>query len=296
MFDTILLATDGSDGAAAATDHAIALAQQFEADLLALSVVDERGDTTDLGESDPTAVTLQERLQATARETVDGVADRAAGRDVRCETAVVEGVPHEAIRGFAADHGADLLVLGTHGHTGLDRVLLGSVAERVVRTSDVPVVTVRAADDGGPTPSTDYETILVPTDGSDRAAAALDAAVPVVERTGATLHLLHVVDVREAASRADYSPPEKVMERLRTAGEAAVDRLADRARTAGVEVVTHVEVGDPPTAIVAGAAEYDADLVAMATAGRSGIKRVLLGSTTERVVRTADVPVLTVRE
>ncbi|WP_440769176.1 universal stress protein [Natronorubrum sp. DTA28] len=137
MYDNVLIPTDGSDGTRQSITHGLTIAKRFDATIHALSIVPEGP----LG-------TLQNDAAAPAAhravERVEVDAERAA---VDVETAVEQGVPHEEILGYADENDIDMIVMGTQGRTGLDRVLVGSVTERVVRMADVPVVTVRFTDD-----------------------------------------------------------------------------------------------------------------------------------------------------
>jgi len=143
MYRTILVPTDGSDASAAAVDHAVDLADRYDARIHALYVVDS-GSYGVLGESTPTVV---EALREEGSRAVSTVAETAADAGVEAETAVVEGAVHRSILDYADETDADLIVMGTHGRQGIDRYLLGSVTERIVRSSSVPVLTVRSADD-----------------------------------------------------------------------------------------------------------------------------------------------------
>lgn len=130
------------------------------------------------------------------------------------------------------------------------------------------------------------ERILVPTDGSETAASAMDAAVAMAERDDAEVHVLNVVNSRYYDTSIDSAVAP-----LRERGEGYVAELADRAEAAGVAVVTTVEVGRPARTILAYAADEDVDLIVMGTTGRGDLQRRLLGSVTEFVVTHADVPV-----
>jgi len=136
MYRNILVPTDGSRGSATAAGHAIDLASQYDATVHALHVVDDGGITT-IGRQD-----IQRHLRERGERLVEAVHDRAEKRGVDCETAVVSGSPPERIVQYAREEDVDLVVVGTHGRTGLRRYLLGSVAERVVRTAPVPVLTL----------------------------------------------------------------------------------------------------------------------------------------------------------
>ncbi|MFB6106238.1 MAG: universal stress protein [Halobacteriaceae archaeon] len=138
-----------------------------------------------------------------------------------------------------------------------------------------------------------YERILVPTDGSSGTEEAVTRAIDLADHYGATLHLLYVVD--ESALPLD-AHARAVFEAAAQQGRESVVALADRARRAGVEpVITAVRRGTPHEVILDYAHEEGADVVVMGTHGRRGVDRYLLGSTTERVLRLADVPVLVVQ-
>jgi nucleotide-binding universal stress UspA family protein len=142
MYDTILVPTDGSPAAERAVDHAVELAAQFGATVHALYVVDVA-----LYSSLEAGVdAVMEALEAEGDEAVEEVASRCAAVDVDAETAVVVGTVHRAIEKYVEDNDVDLVVMGTHGRQGIERFLLGSVAERTVRTSSVPVLTVSLDD------------------------------------------------------------------------------------------------------------------------------------------------------
>jgi len=269
MYDTILVPTDGSDVAAVAADMAVALARRFGADVRGLYVRDgDDGDGT----------------RATA-----AVADRAAAAGVEATTAIVdaEGPIHRRILADADDYGADCIVMGTHGRTGLDRFVLGSVAERTLRESSMPVLTV----DENSAVDRDLDSILVPTDGSAYSEAAAAHAVDLALSTDAALHVVHVVD----AAVLPMDGSGAVFDELQHAGERALDSVVERAEHAGVSSIrASVLSGTPYRAITDYADAEDMALVVMGTHGRTGFDRYLLGSVAERVVRLSDRPVLTV--
>lgn len=139
-----------------------------------------------------------------------------------------------------------------------------------------------------------YDSILLPTDGSDGAAEALEHAIGAAEAYGADLHVISVVD-RRVVLAADADEKDAVESELREDADAAVDELATRTDEAGVEVTTATPDGVPHREILAYADREDVDLLVLGTHGRTGReKRMNLGSTTERVVKAADRPVLVV--
>jgi nucleotide-binding universal stress UspA family protein len=267
MYDTILIPTDGSDAATTAARYGLALAERVDATVHALSVVDpDRFATDSVGDVDDLVRRQHDRFERRARDAVDRVAAASA---VPVETHVVEGRPATVLAAAIDDYDADLVAMGTHGRSGVDRYLLGSLAERTLRTAHVPVLAVREDGAHGATPT--VGTVLLATDGSDGAERAADHAIAVAAATGARLHALTVGD--------DGGPAE---------GAAA------RAREAGVDATAAVRSGRPHEAIREYAEGHGADLVVVGTHGRSGVERVLLGSVAERVLRTATRPVLVV--
>nr|WP_324254850.1 universal stress protein [Halapricum desulfuricans] len=144
MYQDILLPTDGSDSVERIAEHAGSLARQYDATVHVLSVVDTRnrfeGPSMGLG-SDAWEDAERER----AREAVEDAAG-ALPDDVSADRSVESGVPHAAVLEYVETADVDVVVMGTHGRTGIDHYLIGSVAERVVRRSPVPVLTVRIGD------------------------------------------------------------------------------------------------------------------------------------------------------
>lgn len=159
-----------------------------------------------------------------------------------------------------------------------------------MRLSDVPVLTVRAGDDGSTYP---YSNVLIPTDGSDQATAAIDVGVDIASTYDARLHALSVVDTM--AMGVDVRTAD-IFEMFEEVAQTAVETVETRAARASISAIeTVVEYGYPYRDILSYLDPNDIDLIVMGTHGRSGLERYLLGSVTEKIVRTSPVPVLTVR-
>lgn len=142
-----------------------------------------------------------------------------------------------------------------------------------------------------------YNQVLVPTDGSERALTALQHGCDIASQYDATLHTIHVVETTGVAETLDSEQFEVVLDRIERAGEKAVETLVDEARDAGIdEVESAVVNGVPQDEIREYIETEDIDIVVMATAGRTGSEREVVGSVTEGLVRISPVPVLTVRE
>ncbi|MFB6082832.1 MAG: universal stress protein [Halorientalis sp.] len=288
MYERILVPTDGSDHAERAAEHALALARVFDATVRVISVVDLEGAA---GPFDAGGVSDEfvDELEAEARDAIDGIAALADGQ-FRAE--VLEGRPADAIVDDAREFGADLIVMGTHGRTGVHRYVVGSVTERVVRLADAPVLTARAGIEAGPAGNCDD--VLLPTDGTEHATVAVDHGIAIAERFDARVHAVSIVDVGDLATRVEYTPPTETLEHVHEERVEAVEAIADRAREAGLDARTEVREGFPAEDLLAYADEEGIDLFTMGTHGRTGLNHLLLGSTTERIIRHADAPVLAV--
>ena len=287
---TILAATDFSETSETAARLARDLAGRFHCELHMLHVVVLLEDPH-LEESHRLRL---EELVATADETRRKVLEEEPnGRsDLDVVPHLVRGItPGETIVEVAASTGADLIVMGTHGRRGLSHLLLGSVAERVVRTASSPVLTVRSdavINSGG------ISRILVPHDFSEPSVEAVRTAVEWARSLGAEVTLFHVVEpVVYPEFYAVDAFSDDLMRRLVDRSEEALRRVG--AELAG-EVVSNakVEVGRAADTIAAFADPEAYDLVVMATRGLSGLEHVLLGSVAEAVLRRCRVPMLTI--
>ena len=142
MYDRILLPTDGSEGMADVIEHTVALAREHDASIHALHVLDTA--TMSRMPMEASWETISEMLREEGQRALGEVSDTAG--PVPVEEALTEGVPSKEIVDYAETENVDLIVMGTHGRGGLDRLLLGSVAERVIRTAPVPVMTIRVGE------------------------------------------------------------------------------------------------------------------------------------------------------
>jgi nucleotide-binding universal stress UspA family protein len=195
------------------------------------------------------------------------------------------GVPHEEIVRYASDCSVDLIAMGTHGRRGLAHAVMGSVAEKVVRTAPCPVVTVRCSQ-----PNLHGANILVPIDWESMSECALAYARSLARALGGRLHLLHAVE--NHFMRAMVADPVEFTANVR---RLLADRLTDEDKHALQATVTVDESDSPAYAIVDFAARAQIDLIVMGTHGRRAAERFFVGSVAERVLRTAPCPVLTLR-
>lgn len=206
--------------------------------------------------------------------------------------------PVQGILAEAASLPADLLVMGTHGRGGLDRLLLGSVTEKVLRKAQCPVLTVPPLGSGAPAevPAL-LERILCPVDFSDSSMKALTYAVSLAQESDAQLLLMHVVEAlpmwdEEMVNRFDISSYEReLIEDARARMRRAVP---DQART-WCRPEELASTGKAYREILRVARERDAHVIVMGVHGRNPVDLMLFGSTTHHVIREASCPVLTLR-
>ncbi|MFA9418435.1 universal stress protein [Natrinema sp. HArc-T2] len=289
MFSAMLVPTDGSAGAEATIGHAIELAQTYGAAVHALYVVDTGAEPTGIAGAD------REELYAPSerrgREATIRITDRAEDADLAAAREVREGTPHQEILAYTDEHDVDLIVMGTHGRTGVDRARLGSTTERVLMLADVPVLSVRLGDDRDTVTAEPYEQVVIPTDGSDTAERAAETALDIAEKYDADVHVVYVVD----STPYDLEDaPRSIIGSLKEGGRKATETIATMARDRDCSVTTAVRRGESTDELLEAASAVDADLVAMGTRGRTVGTGRLLGSTTARVVRRSPIPVLTV--
>jgi nucleotide-binding universal stress UspA family protein len=223
--------------------------------------------------------------------------ERAPG--VTIDTVVREGNTAGEILDQAATMKADLLVIGTHGRSGFERLLLGSVAEKVLRKATCPVMTVpKALPDAVPAGPVVYKRILCPVDFSDSSLHALEYALSMAQEADGQLTVLHVV-----AHEFEYSPDIEYNSGM-TIGDFWKEREDDLHRqlqdvVAGAPEFCRVERlmthGKPWREVLRVATEQQSDLIVMGVQGRGPADLLFFGSTTQHVVREAPCPVLTLR-
>jgi nucleotide-binding universal stress UspA family protein len=289
----ILCPVDFSGTSQHALDLAAAIARWYDARLTVLYVF-VNVPTMDL----PPPV-----LEDADRERVTGdMRQMAAGvpPQVQVEFRVREaGFAHDEILAEVATTHADLLVLGTHGRSGFQRLFLGSVTEKVIRKAACPTLVVPPrAPDVPPEATVEFRRILCAVDFSENSLEALAYAINVAEEADARLTLFHVVELPPLLTQ---EPPIVDVDLARVREAAAADArrrlhdlIPDQARTY-CTVETAVVEGRAHREILRHAAEQQSDLVVMGVQGRGAIDRLVFGSTTHHVIRAARCPVLVAR-
>lgn len=293
----ILLATDLSRSAEEAEAYAYVLAASWKAALTVMSVLEFPPGMDP--EHHVNRLYLGELMkQATAQ--LGDLKARAANYGLSVHTRIAIGIPSEEVLATAKADDTDLIVVGTKGKTGLEHVMLGSTAERIVRMAPCPVLAVRSERHGtelvggGAHHPAVLERILVPIDFSDCSINALEYAVMVAQRAKASLMLLHVL---EAVSYGlDFTFPH--VTKRKQMREALNERLSGVVSALGaVKVLSEYSIrgGLPGDSILDVARAQPADMIIMGTHGRRGLSHAFYGSVAESVLRKSHCPVLTVR-
>ena len=299
----ILLATDGSREAELSARTAADLAQKTHSELHmvhAFGIVPVGPpvypEATDLQSVEYEAETeegqriSEQRAREVLQEEVEKV--RSAGGTVAGEH-LIEGRVAPGIVGLAEEIGAGLVVVGSRGRGGIRRALMGSVSDSVVRHAHCPVLVVR---DGGR--ERDYlpGRILLAVDGSAEASAAARTAAELADHTDSELHVVHVGEVRPVSHperrgyRARYDELQEQARRL-------LKEQVDEVNSAGGTVSrAHLRMGRPDEEIVVLGEEIGAGFIVTGSRGLGGMRRALMGSASDSIVRHAHCPVLVVRE
>ncbi len=269
MYEDVLIATDGSDVASNAAAFGISIARALGGTVHALAV-----DENDQDESQ------HQQREADAAAVATAAADAGCASD----SIVRQGRPANEILACAEETGADLIVVGTHGRTGFQQVVFGSVAIEVIRDARRPVCSigpnVSTIDDSAP-----IDDILLATDGTSGSAGATDEALSLARSLGASVQTLYAVDGDDESE-------------LREHGEQTTAAIAQRA---GDLDVTGTVTDGPAHEVIRKHADSDTiDLLVMGaesitTENQSTIERLVLGSVSQRVLPKASVPVMTVR-
>ena len=286
----VLAGTDFSVVAEAAVEQAARLAAAAGAELRLVHAQSYAEAAEAAAAQEPATL---EAMRAQALRQLEQGAAELRRRGLVVSTCVEHGQPSAVLLAEAAAWGADLLVAGTRGLGGVRRLLLGSTARLLAERAACPVLVVH-----GPTPErrTAHRRVLVATDFSADAQGAVRRAAELLGLSGHdTVVLTHAVHAPAmvGSATAPFDSAE-VHALVRHEAEVELDREAEALRAAGLEVKVQLLDGVPPETLVREARDLDADFVVIGSSGRTGLSRLLLGSTAERVLQLAPCPVLVV--
>ncbi len=298
----ILCAIDFSEHSRRALDHAVAIARWYEASVTALYVFSPAPAAAvapGMAMIEPIVLTDVDRQRL--RDDVWEFASAEMAPGVALDAVVREGFPATEIDAFAREMNADLVVLGTHGRSGVERLLLGSVAERVLRRVPCPVLTVPARQpDAVPATAPVFKRIVCPIDFSEPSMLALEYALSLARESDACLTILHVASFSFEPPMFEVQDPGMSLAefRRRTTADLEAKLRATVPADAGdyCRIDTMLTTGNAGKEVVRVAVERHADLIVMGVHGRGAVDLTLFGSTTHHVVRAASCPVLTIRQ
>ncbi|MDD5452018.1 MAG: universal stress protein [Desulfovibrionales bacterium] len=268
--EKILVATDGSRYSEKALDGAVNIAGKCGSSLYVLNVVELNPEFMSLA---PEAV---EKMERDSRTLLEETKERVSQKGITCETVIHEGEqPYEFIVSEAKRKKADLIVIGTHGRTGLKKLLMGSVAARVIGHAPCPVMVIPLRGSVG------LKNILVATDGSIYAEAAVKEAISIAAACDSKLSAVCVVKGQRPTKYT--SEAEKI-----------VERVVKGAAKSNIQAEGIVREGEPYEVIADLAREKQVDIIIMGRYGRTGLTKLLMGSVTKRVIGHASCAVLVI--
>ena len=292
-FSHLLVPYDGSEPARAALKLATSLVTGG-AKLTVATVVNEMAviaqSATTMMVYDPTP--LMDALDSQGKALLDDATAFCRAANVTPAVQLVHDTPVTGIANLVDERGCDLVVMGTHARTGMARTFLGSTTEGLLRLSRVPVLTVRSADRVAAAP---FAIALVALDDSEPADAAAAVAARLARTAATTVIACHSDDTTQLYENAvAYGfDPEQIGDEMRQEAAGIVKNALARASLAPDTAVAIVE-GDPVRAVIAEAERRHATVIVIGTHGRRGLRRFVLGSVAESILRASDIPVLVV--
>jgi nucleotide-binding universal stress UspA family protein len=290
--ERILCPVDFSESSVRAYDYAQSLARHYQAKLFLQHVVDFILPAYAYYAPASYLDELFQKSRDDAREYLQEFAKSHTKNGVQPECVVYDGTVTEGILSFAEAQKIDLIVMGTHGLKGHDRVTLGSVAEKVLRKARCPVLVVRRPEHDSVSPGSaqapiQLRKIVFCTDFSDHSMRALEYALSAAAEYDAELTLLHVLE--------DVPSPANIEEAIATATK-QLDKLIPTEGVKAAKIKTVVRIGRAYQQTIQLTLEIQADLVIMAVRGRNALDLAVFGSTTYRVIQLGSCPVLAVHD
>lgn len=290
----ILCPLDFSEFSIRAYRHALSLAEHYRAKLVAQHIVEVwRHPSASFAVTANLYDEYCQTLRGNGKEQLQEFVKKHTYNEIQPELVVDEGTAADVILSFAQERETDLIVMGTHGLRGFDRLMLGSVTDRAMRAASCPVLAVRepphdlvAAGQERHSPHR-LDRILACTDLSEDSDAALNYAFSAAAEYDAELTLLHVLENARSGAETDKAIADAT-ERL--------DKVIPPVRRKSLKIKTAVRIGKPYQQIIQFAEEAQIDLVSMGVRGRGALDIAVFGSTTYRVMQLGPCPVLTARE
>ena len=297
MDKVIMVPTEGSDSERAAISLAVKLTQRFDAELRLVRVLsaplvlepDGRPQTLDIIEQE----FRDERLARLRKLEALGTECRVLG-GIRVTTALEDGPVAPTLRDYAKRSNVDLIVMSSHSRGGLKRITLGSVTDVLLRQTNIPVLVVKPPVSFiGATPEETVGRIVVPLDGSPLAEQILPEVAALALRLNSSVLLLHVLTPVTYSQKAIMQPGLPWWDSDIAAADAYLVRTSSYLTEQGVAVSTEVVLNDEiADAILDYAARTRADLIAIATRGTGGMRRLMFGTVADEVARKSPISLL----
>jgi nucleotide-binding universal stress UspA family protein len=305
MYHRIVVPLDGTAFSEFALPYAIQLAERSGANLELCHVHVHQDRNPDFAALTPYqfqhCVDAEYDFDATATARETEALEEVAAR-VRAQTSVVvttrtlTGRVDGAIRQEAETAVADLVVMATHARGGFARVRLGSVADRLVQSLKIPILLIQPGDVTSPPAFNGFQRVLIPLDGSPFSEQVLERSIPLLKAAGGKPVLLHVVAPMLGPARRTGLPPDVRTIQRREDAIAYLEQQAQRLVAEGLEPeILAVVDRSAATAILAAATEQNMDVLVMATHGRGGVSRLLVGSVADQVLRNCQKPIMLFR-
>jgi nucleotide-binding universal stress UspA family protein len=295
MYTRMLIPLDGPATAEKVLPYARSLAGTLKIPVELLGVIDMSAIATHIPAE--RAKTFIDHWESGTKAYLEEIARSFPGLSVKCT--VGSGRPEEVIIAKAAEDKSTLITMATHGRSGVSRWLLGSVAEKVLRATSNPLLLIRAADEAGAEGEATLKSIVVPLDGSELAESVLATVAEVAKLLNLEIVLIRAYELPAAAyyGSEDYLPNyDEIKGHVEGEARSYLDKKIEALQAKGLEKVSSVLMEGPAAdEIIEIARKTPDNLVAMCTHGRSGVRRWVLGSVTEKVVRHSGDPVLVVR-
>jgi nucleotide-binding universal stress UspA family protein len=300
MYTRILVPLDGSTTAEKVLPYARFLARYLKLPVDLLKVID----VAEIGQRishQPAEFlkTFVEKMDETSEKYLRVTADTFADTLVKCT--VLRGIPAETIIDKAAEDPGTLISMATHGHSGIKRWLLGSVTEKVLRAAKNPLLVIRATEEAKREGEAKLGSVIVPLDGSELAEKVIPALVELAKKLNLETILFRAYTIPPSAAIPDPEityvvADEELISALREEATAYLNKKAAELKELGVRKVSTVaEYGFGADEIISLARKTPDNLIAMCSHGHSGVKRWVVGSVTETVVRHSGDPVLVIR-
>jgi nucleotide-binding universal stress UspA family protein len=282
MYERILVPLDGSKLAEQAIPYAEWLARKFNSEVIVITVC--------LG-GDP--------LERTLKEYIERRAEKIQPRGIKARSACIEGEPAASIIDFAGENDVSLIAISTHGRTGVSQWLLGSIANKVVQRSHIPVFLVRSSQPAKTPADKELRRILLTLDGSQFSEAIIPYVEKLAKVTGSEVTLLRVVEPAKLPQLAAYAGREKYekdfIDKLKKEAKRYLDKKKAALARKGIKVNSALLEGNADETILQYAEDKSVNLIALTTHGFSGITKWAYGSVASRIIEGSSKPTLLVR-